>query len=161
MHLIVGVDAGINAAYAALDLNGRLAGVGCEKEASPEKLVERIRRLGVPSLIACDVRKTPFFVSKIAARFNVRVAAPSRNMGTDEKRGIGSGLQDAHMRDAYAAAVKAYRRYANRFRQIDRLCPPDAPDADRIKHRRIQGHAVTRLLREERQGAGRSSKRHR
>jgi uncharacterized protein len=143
VYLIVGVDAGIKAAYAALDLNGRLVAAGCEKEASNERFVEHIRHLGVPSLIACDVKKPPDFVSKLAARFNVSLYSPRQNLSTQEKKAIGAEILDVHMRDAYAAAMKAYRNHANRLRQIDNLADPDK---DKLKHLVLQGHPLSKVL---------------
>lgn len=151
VHLIVGIDAGIHAAYAALDLNGQLVGAGCEKEASHEKLVASIRPVGIPSIVACDVRKPPAFVSKIAARFNALLFVPSHDLTSEEKRAIGAEIPDVHVRDAYAAAVKAYRAYANRLRQIDAL--PSSENKDRLKHLVLQGHALTKLLQGQKQTA--------
>lgn len=149
MYLIIGVDAGIKAAYAALDLNGRLVSAGCEKEVSHERMVEHIRRVGIPSLIACDVRKPPSFVSKIAARFNAPLSSPFKDLTAEEKRAIGQDIMDVHMRDAYVAAVKAYHRHANRLRQIESMSIPQ--DKDKLKHLVLQGHTLTKLLKGQKQ----------
>lgn len=157
MHVIVGIDAGIKTGYAVLDLDGRLLSAGCEKQANDERMVEVIRHVGIPSLIACDVKKPPSFVSKVAARFNVRVFRPSRNLSTYEKKKLGANILDTHMRDAYAAAVKAYNNYNNRFRQIDNL--PTHEHKNELKHLVLQGHALTKLLQNKKQSPSKKSKR--
>jgi predicted RNase H-like nuclease (RuvC/YqgF family) len=102
-----------------LDLCGRLVASGCEKEASDERLVKVVSGIGIPVLVASDTQPASHFVQKVAARLNVRVFSPRESMSRLEKRAIGAHIEDAHARDSYAAAVKAYRRYQNRLRQID------------------------------------------
>ena len=120
-YLIVGVDPGIKTGYAILDLSGNLVASGCEKEASDERLVKIISDAGIPVLVAADTRPPSHFVSKIAARLNVRVFSPQESMSKLEKRQMGSHIDDVHTRDAYAAAVKAFRHHRNRLRQIDAM----------------------------------------
>lgn len=107
-----------------LDLGGRLVGSGCEKEASDERVVKIISDCGTPVLVAADTHPPSHFVRKIAARLNVRAFSPNESMSKLEKRQIGAHIDDVHIRDAYAAAVKAYRKYQNRLRQIDRMGLP-------------------------------------
>ncbi len=139
IYIIVGIDAGINTGYAVLDLNGRLVGSGCEKEASDKRIVKAISRLGVPVLIASDTSPPSHFVQKIAARFNVRVFSPKESLSRLEKRSIGKGMDDVHIRDAYAAAVKAYRRYQNRLRQIEAM---DVKNKEELKRMVIVGERI-------------------
>ena len=56
---------------------------------------------------------------------------------------IGREISNPHVRDAYAAAVKAYRRYANRLKQIERM---DTPDKERLKHLVISGFPIGKLV---------------
>lgn len=51
---------------------------------------------------------------------------------------------DVHIRDSYAAAVKAYRRYVNRFRSIDAM---DAYNKDELKKLVIAGKRVSEARR--------------
>lgn len=146
MYIIVGVDAGINVGYAAIDLDGKLVAAGVEKEASDEKIVSIISKLGIPSLVATDVSPASSFVQKVAARFNVKVHSPNKSMTTEEKRIIGEDIVNPHMRDAYAAAIKAYNRHANRLRQVDKL---DTEDKVRLKHLIIQGQPLAKMARGE------------
>jgi predicted RNase H-like nuclease (RuvC/YqgF family) len=145
-YVIVGIDPGIKTGFAIIDLSGNLLGGGCQKEASDEGIIKAISGFGIPVLIASDTRPASSFVEKIAARLNVRVSSPSQSMTRIEKRGIGRSIDDPHMRDAYAAAVKAYRKHQNRLRQIDRMgLPPGEKDA--LKRMAIVGQRLSgRLL---------------
>lgn len=108
------------------------------RDVGEEKVVEIIRKTGVPSIIATDVSPPPHMVEKIAARFNAKLFHPPRSLMQKEKDEIGKEMQDVHLKDAYSAAVKAYRVYANRLRQIDKL-DFDEAKKDRTKHMVIQG----------------------
>ncbi len=142
MYLIVGLDAGIHVGYALLDLNGTLVKAGREREASEGDVIRIINRFGTPSIIASDVSPPARFVSKIAARFNTRLFHPRKSMSVEEKRRIGKDILDPHTRDAYAAAVKAFRKYANRLRQIEKT---GRRDKEELKHLLIQGTAVGKI----------------
>ena len=132
IYLIVGVDPGINVGYAALDLNGKLVGAGVTKQKNADKVAGVIAKIGVPLLIACDVAKPPKFVQSIAAKFNVRVFTPNRNLTQETKRILAHDAMDIHIRDAYAAAIKAYHKYENRFRRIDVVYPEKAEEYKRL-----------------------------
>lgn len=114
--------------------------MGCEKEASDEKIVKKISEFGIPVLIASDTSPPSHFVSKIAARLNIRVFHPRESLTKIEKREIGKGIEDVHIRDSYAAAVKAYRRYQNRLRQIDGM---DVADKEELKRKAICGQKIS------------------
>jgi len=134
------VDPGVYTAFAALNLKGELIASGCEKEASDERVVEIIRKVGVPSLIASDVNPPPSFVQKVAARFNVRLSYPERSLTQEEKKKMGSFIDDVHIRDAYGAAMKAYHVYENRLRQIEGM--DTSLDRDLLKHMVVQGYSL-------------------
>ena len=136
----MGVDPGVYTAYAALDLNGELVEAGCEKEMSHEDLVRKISSLGKPSMVSTDVSPAPSFVQKVAARFHVRLFAPERSLLVEEKKKIGKELQNPHIRDAYAAAMKAYHHYENTLRRIEHS--DTVLDKELIKHLVLQGHSV-------------------
>jgi uncharacterized protein len=141
IYVIVGIDPGIKTGYAILDLEGRLVASGCEKEASDERIVKIISGAGIPVLVASDTSPPSHFVQKIAARLNVRVFAPHESMTKLEKRQIGGGVYDVHARDAYAAAVKAYRRYQNRLRQIEAM-PGGRHEREELKRMVICGQRI-------------------
>lgn len=143
MYLIAGVDAGIHVGYALLDLNGTLIKAGRKRDAGEEDIIRIINYFGTPSVIASDVSPPAKFASKIAARFNTRLFHPRKSMTVEEKRHIGKDILDPHIRDAYAAAVKAFRKYANRLRQIEKT---DKKNKDELKHLLIQGTAIGKII---------------
>jgi predicted RNase H-like nuclease (RuvC/YqgF family) len=145
--LIAGIDPGIKTGYALLDLNGNLVASGCMKEASDEKIVMVVSGIGIPVLIASDTSPPSHFVQKIAARLNVKVSAPKESMTKLEKRNIGRDIEDVHIRDAYAAAVKAFRRFANRLRQIDAM---HVDKKDELKKMVITGERIAERLESQR-----------
>ncbi|MFH0885394.1 MAG: DUF460 domain-containing protein [Candidatus Micrarchaeota archaeon] len=145
IYLIIGIDPGIKTGYAILDLSGNLVASGCEKEASDERLVKIISDAGTPVLIAADTHPPSHFVQKIAARLNVRVFSPNGSMSKLEKRQIGARIDDVHIRDSYAAAIKAFRRYQNRLRQIDSM-PLGAREREGLKRMVICGQRIADAL---------------
>lgn len=142
IYLIVGIDPGIRVGYAALDLDGKLVGSGCTKDKSFDKVIQVINPLGTPCLIASDVSPPPHFAKKIAARFGIKCFHPRKSLSKEQKRIIGNEIVNAHIRDAYAAAVKAYRHYSNRFRRIDKIYPEKK---EQYKHLLLKGVAVGKL----------------
>ncbi|MFH1785543.1 MAG: DUF460 domain-containing protein [Candidatus Micrarchaeota archaeon] len=149
IYLIIGIDPGINVGYAALDLNGKLVGAGVTKQKNANKVVGLISQIGIPLLVACDVSKPPSFVKSVAAKFNVKVFSPSKNLTQESKRfmaknrnfstvanykirSMAPDAMDIHVRDAYAAAIKAYRKYSNRFRRIDKIYSDKAEEYKRL-----------------------------
>ncbi|HSB47528.1 MAG TPA: DUF460 domain-containing protein [Candidatus Bilamarchaeum sp.] len=136
---MVGIDPGIKTGYALLDLNGRLVASGCVKEEGDEGIIRLISNVGVPVLVAADTSPPSSFVEKIAARLNVRVFHPKESMKKTEKKEIGALIDDVHIRDSYAAAVKAYRKYQNRLRQIDAMV---SGDKEELKRRVIIGQRI-------------------
>ncbi len=147
IYVIVGIDPGINTGYAVLDLRGRLVASGCEKEASDERVVGIVSKVGIPVLVAADTNPPSHFVQKVAARLNVRVSAPKLSMTKLEKRQIGGQIADVHVMDSYAAAVKAFRRYANRLRQIDSM---SVSGKEELKRMVIVGERIAERLETER-----------
>ena len=132
MYLIVGIDPGLNVGYAALDLNGRLVGAGVTKQKNADKVVGLISQIGVPLLVACDVAKPPSFVKSVAAKFSVKVFSPPKNITQESKRLMARDMMNHHIRDAYAAAIKAYHKYENRFRRIDKLYPDKSEEYKKL-----------------------------
>lgn len=140
----MGIDPGIKTAFAALDLNGKPVASGTLKEADADRIVEEIAKLGVPSIIASDVNPAPSFVLKIAARFNVRTFVPIAHLHERDKKEIAPAAENPHERDAFAAAVKCYRIYANRLRQIDAM--ETTLNKNMLKHLVIQGFTLRNAM---------------
>lgn len=144
MHIIVGIDAGIKTGYAILNLNGELIAAGVVKEANHDDMVRIIRSFGIPSVIATDVTPAPYFVRKIAARFSAPLFQPKKLIHVEEKKKVSKGITDPHVRDSYAAALKAFHHYANRLKQIN-LLDKNEEEKDRLKHLLIRGNAIGKL----------------
>ncbi len=142
MYLIIGIDPGLNVGYAALDLNGILVDAGVVKYKNSDKVVGIIAAMGIPLLAACDVAKPPHFVKKIARRFAIKVHCPSKNLTQEEKQVMTKDALDPHIRDAYAAAIKAYRKYSNRFKRINKVYPEKSEEYKRLV---IEGKAVGKI----------------
>ena len=140
MHLIVGVDPGVYTAYAALDLNGNSVKSGCEKELSHEAVVKIISSIGKPSVIATDVSSAPDFVTRISSRFHVKLFVPQKSISIEEKKKLAHNIQNPHIRDAYAAAIKAFHYYDNTLRKIEHS--DSVLDKDLLKHMFLQGYKV-------------------
>jgi hypothetical protein len=123
MYIIVGIDPGKTSAVAAVDLNGKLIRSAHKTFAGADWLISEIRSVGIPVIIAGDNPEASPMVRRINASFNAKLFTPSRELPVEEKRGIakGSYIKDPHERDAYAAAVKAYRNYTNKFKQAEHI----------------------------------------
>ncbi|MCK4319100.1 DUF460 domain-containing protein [Candidatus Micrarchaeota archaeon] len=143
IYLIVGIDPGIKTAFCALNLKGTIVAEESKKEMGEDKIIRKIMEIGNPSLVATDVFPPPSFVSKVAARFNVRVFYPKKNLKLLHKKAVSPGLKDPHIRDARAAALKAFHFYENRLRQIEGM---KHPEADLLKHMVIQGFQLKSAL---------------
>jgi len=121
-------------------MHGELVEAGCEKELSHEDMVRIISSLGKPSMIATDVSPAPDFVMRIASRFHVKLFVPERSLLVEEKKKIGKEIQNSHIRDAYAAAVKAYRNHESTLTRIEKS--DTVLYKDLIKHMVLQGHSA-------------------
>ncbi len=115
-RFILGVDAGMHAAGVALSFSGEVIGCFITKEGI-NAFIEKIRKIGIPSIIACDVAKPSFFAKKLAAIYNVTLFSPVSDISEGEKEKL-SPIKDRHLRDAHAAAVLCWRKYANRIRHV-------------------------------------------
>jgi len=138
MRLIAGVDPGLYTAVVLLDLKGRVVAKEVRRDWAEKEIIEYIISKGHPILFAVDVAHVPSSVEKLAARFNAPVFVPPRDLSKEEKAQLAPFLKDHHLRDAYAAAVKAYRRYANRFRSLERKLSGEA--LEEAKEAVVKGH---------------------
>jgi uncharacterized protein len=142
-HIIVGIDPGSTFGIAMVGLDGsRIAlrsTLGGFSDAA--RIVEAT---GTPSLVACDTNPAPEAALRLASYFSCRLFVPHESVREDEKRGVarGAGTANTHERDAYCAAVFAYRAHANKLRQIDALSELTQHERDRIKHMLLRGVRV-------------------
>ena len=142
-YIIAGIDPGSTIGIAILDLRGRKIGTYSFSGGLSEA-VKTIERHGTPSIIACDVTPVPDMVARAASFFSCKLYTPQRNIREEDKRKVasGAGTQNAHERDAYTAAVYAYRASANRLRQIDALGEVPQEDKERVKHLMLKGYKL-------------------
>ncbi|HIH23336.1 TPA: DUF460 domain-containing protein [Candidatus Micrarchaeota archaeon] len=143
--MIVGIDPGIKVGYAVIDLNGKLTGAGCVKQRDAGKIAGLISEIGTPHVIATDVNPAPELVRKISRIFHARIYTPIRNMSRESKMIIGKDILNPHIRDAYAAAIKAYRKYKNRFKRIETVYPERA---EQYKELILKGYAIGKLAKD-------------
>ncbi|MEM2137455.1 MAG: DUF460 domain-containing protein, partial [Candidatus Anstonellaceae archaeon] len=123
-YFIAGIDPGATTGVAIVGLDGKRIAAASTSEGMNDA-VRIIEKHGTPSLVACDVYPAPEMAQKLASYFSCRLYSPSRAIREEEKRQIasaaGMGISNNHERDAYAAAIFAYRAVANKMRQIDAL----------------------------------------
>jgi len=114
--LIIGIDPGTTAAYAALDTNENIIQIYSSKEFDLSSMITAITVLGYPLLIGTDKKNIPSFVKQFATKCGAKVIAPEEDLLGDEKREIireraaENTAANDHERDALACALFAYRR---------------------------------------------------
>lgn len=149
-QLIVGIDPGTTIGYAIFDLEKKTFSLGSRREMSKEELVGVISKEGKPSLLACDVNPAPELLLKLASYFNSRVFVPNKDMGEREKSQLVEGMKfsNEHEKDAAAAAMKAFRFYENKLRQIDRILKEKglSDKAAEIKHLVLNSTSLSNAL---------------
>ncbi len=148
MHIIVGIDPGKTSGLVCLDLDGRVIFSKHKTFAGVGWLVDEIRRIGVPSIIACD-REPNDIVRKVGAAFNAHVFSPDKVVSSLEKSEISRplGIKNVHERDACAAAIKAYNAHANKLKQAERLAKQrNVGDVDRIKAKIIDKYSIDEAI---------------
>ncbi|HUC38559.1 MAG TPA: DUF460 domain-containing protein [Candidatus Acidoferrum sp.] len=148
-HIIVGVDPGKTSAIACLSLDGKLLHHSHMVNAGLSWMLENIRMVGTPSIIATDRRVVGQAIKKINAAFNARIYHPERDIPVSEKRELGRSvrIKDPHERDAYSAAFKAYHMYANKLNQAEHISrEKSVDDTDRIKAKIIDRYSISEAI---------------
>jgi len=144
---------------AILDLSGEILGVNSFKEASRADITKHIISFGRTVLVATDVHQLPKMVRKMATTLNSKIYAPYRDLAVSAKnemvddyiysndnrtviprsRDTRSDLipQNAHERDALAAAIQGYKKHQKKLEHIERRTlnlemPPELIDEVKI-----------------------------
>ncbi len=122
--LIVGVDPGTTAAFAALDLDGNVVATASGKGLGLASIIRSLTRLGQPLIIGTDKRKTPSMIRSLAAKTGARVFHPHADILISEKRQLTAGQHagNDHERDALAAATLAHQTFAGIIRRVGQHC---------------------------------------
>jgi predicted RNase H-like nuclease (RuvC/YqgF family) len=132
--IIVGFDPGLTVGIAILNLKGVLIFLGSYKEIKRSEIVSHIIAYGRTVLLATDVYPPPKTVRKLSSILNSKIWSPYRSMSVESKIEIVDSYlqterdqklfdhlpQNAHERDALAAAVKTYKDHFNKFKQIEK-----------------------------------------
>ncbi|MEM1515013.1 MAG: DUF460 domain-containing protein [Candidatus Bathyarchaeia archaeon] len=155
--LIVGVDPGLNCALAILSFDGAPILLESRREWPLEKIIERIREFGEPTIISSDVSPAPSLVEKLSRRLNSILFEPAISMSADEKQKLakiyaeryGIEPKNIHEVDALAAAIKAYNYYKNKFEQIDAKLKELGCNVspDHVKDLVVRGYSVANVIR--------------
>ena len=142
-YVIVGIDPGATFGMAAIGLGGQKLAMRSTMGGFSDA-ARIIETFGTPSLVACDTNPAPEAALRLASYFSCRLFVPHESVREEEKRLVarGAGTSNTHERDAYCAAVFAYRAHANKLRQIDALAGLSLEEKDRIKHLLLRGYRV-------------------
>ncbi|MBC7100111.1 MAG: DUF460 domain-containing protein [Methanobacteriales archaeon] len=164
--IIVGLDPGLTVGIAILNLRGDLVYINSIKEASHAEVIMEIMDKGKAIVIGSDVHPPPKMVKKIATALNSRLYTPERIFSVASKNELVNAFLmekkldislDAHERDALAAAIKTYRHYENKLRQVEsRLTSSDINEreVDEIKGLVIKGTPITNAIKKIRKPKG-------
>jgi uncharacterized protein len=142
-YIIVGLDPGTTTGIAALNLGGELIDVVSAREMSSSDVIEWIAARGKPLIVATDVFPTPGAVEKVKRSFNAVLYSPGMDLPAEEKIAAAKevGYRNDHERDALAAAFGAFKKYKNKFMQVDKKVPAEI-DPDEVKALVVKGYSI-------------------
>lgn len=148
-YTIIGLDPGTTTGIAALSLNGDLIDVISAREMSSSDVIEWIAARGRPLIVATDVFPTPGAVEKVKRAFNAVLYSPGADVPAEEKIALAKefGYRNDHERDSLAAAISAYKKYKNKFLQVDKKVPPEV-DPDEVKALVVKGYSIENAISE-------------
>lgn len=146
-YLIVGIDPGTTMAIALLNLDGETIHLSSSRVTSVADTIAGITEYGRPLIIATDKKEMPGTVEKIRRSFNAVPFVPKSDILVPEKYELasGSGYINDHERDAYAAAMVAYRHYKNKFASLSKRLPPGVA-LDEVRARVVRGLSLEQAL---------------
>jgi uncharacterized protein len=148
LYLIAGIDPGKTCGIACLDLNGNLVFKDHKTFGGADWLITTLNNIGTPVIVASDKPQPSTLVRKINSAFNSKLFCPDRELKITEKRMAAKnlGIKDPHERDAYTAAISAYRAYANKFKQVEHLTPKSDYNIDEIKAKVVGKYSIKEAL---------------
>ncbi|AAY80167.1 DUF460 domain-containing protein [Sulfolobus acidocaldarius] len=125
--VIVGVDPGIEVGISIIDIYSNPIYLDSKRNIDREEIIEIIKKYGKPVLIATDVNPASDTVKKISAQLRCRLFIPQNSLSIDEKTELvsrfsenhGIKINDPHVRDSLAAALKAYHEVSQKLRQAE------------------------------------------
>lgn len=118
--LIIGIDPGTTAAYAAINFEGNIIKIHSEKNLDLNTLISELIRLGKPLIIASDKEYNPDFVDKLAVKLGARIISPDYDLKVDEKREVTREYEtkNQHEMDALASAFFALKKVGPLLKKI-------------------------------------------
>jgi len=148
-YIIVGLDPGTTTGIAALNLHGDLVDLVSAKEMSSSDVIEWIASRGRPLIVATDVFPTPGAVEKVKRSFNAVLYSPGMDVPAEEKISLAKvfGYKNDHERDALAASSSAFKKYKNKFMQVDKKVPTKI-DPDEVKALVVKGYSIENAISE-------------
>jgi predicted RNase H-like nuclease (RuvC/YqgF family) len=149
MYIIVGIDPGKTMGIACLDLSGGLVFAGHSANEGLSWAVSTLSSVGIPVIVAGDKQNPSRMVRRINAAVGARLFTPEKEESIAEKRAIGNGarLSNQHERDAYVAAVSAFKRYSSKFRQAEHAAREmGISDIDGIKAKVVMKHSIDEAI---------------
>ncbi|MDD1734812.1 MAG: DUF460 domain-containing protein [Methanothrix sp.] len=148
-YIIVGFDPGTTTGIAALSLSGELVDLISSRALSSSEVIEWIAARGRPLVVATDVFPTPGSVEKVKRAFSAVLFSPGADIPAEEKIALGRefGYKNDHERDALAAASSAFKKYRNKFLQVERKAPAEI-DPDEIKALVVRGFSIENAIAE-------------
>lgn len=148
-YIIVGLDPGTTTGIAALNLNGELIDLVSAREMSSSDVIEWIAARGRPLIVATDVFPTPGAVEKVKRSFSANLYSPGMDVPAEEKIALAReyGYKNDHERDALAAASSAFKKYKNKFVQVDKKVPTEI-DPDEVKALVVKGYSIENAISE-------------
>lgn len=148
-YIIVGLDPGTTTGIAVLNLRGELIDLVSAREMSSSDVIEWIAARGRPLIVATDVFPTPGAVEKVKRSFNAVLYSPGMDVPAEEKIALAReyGYKNDHERDALAAASSAFKKYKNKFMQLDKKVPTEI-DPDEVKALVVKGYSIENAISE-------------
>ena len=146
-YIIAGIDPGTTTGVAALNLRGEMVDIISARAMSPSDVIEWLADCGKPLIVATDVHPTPGAVEKIKRAFNAVLYSPGEALSAEEKILLARpyGYRNDHERDSLAAAVRAFKRYRNKFAQVEKKVPAEV-DPEEVKALLVKGHSIDRAI---------------
>ncbi len=153
--VILGIDPGSTVAVAAIDINGNLVEVHSSKNLSLEDLVRYVSKFKRILICSVDVNPAPRIVEKLSSILNTILFVPNDSMSVEEKIRIVDETygkkcySNNHERDAIAAALKAYKYYKNKIKNIlNKIMEFDEEKKYEILERVLKGEVLENIMKE-------------
>ena len=143
--LIVGIDPGITAGYAVLDIEGSLIHLNSSKQLDLKMLISKTINLGKVVLVGTDKFKVPNLAESFATKFGARIVSPQEDLKVDEKKLMTTSFnfKDDHQSDALASALFAFRETKPLLDKIDKFAEENKKQS--IKNR-IKELVITKKI---------------